>query len=507
MRDDPPVADLAAEALAPGPAQAIGGLSYAFARERGALVRREGEALVCLHRADAALPTLLEVQRLYGDIAWQQIDDAAFEQRLQTTYRENASMAANVADTDAVDLASLADSAAEVDDLLDNRDDSPVIRLINALLLEAIKEGASDIHIETQERRLIVRFRVDGVLREMIEPKRALAPLLVSRIKVMARLDIAEKRVPQDGRVALRIGGHEIDVRVSTIPTQHGERVVMRLLERGAVRPDLADLGMNARDAELLARLLDRPNGIIIVSGPTGSGKTTTLYAALTRLNDRRRNIMTVEDPIEYELEGVAQTQVNPRTEMTFARGLRAILRQDPDVIMVGEIRDRETAEVAVQASMTGHLVISTLHTNSAVGSITRLIDIGVERYLLAPMVVGLVAQRLVRRLCPECRTEDTASASDVSLLDGAIEPGEPVWRPAGCAACHGEGYRGRAGLYEIVPVDRNLEALIHDGASEAALTAAARKLSPSLLADGVTKLRAGLTSVAEVARVVREEG
>jgi general secretion pathway protein E len=506
---EPLILEVGAEAppsLAPNSPAPPAQLSYAFARERGALIRFDSDGPVCLHRAGAGLPTLLEVQRLYGTVGWEAVDDATFERTLQTVYRESASVAEDVVSPEDADLASLADTAAEVDDLLDNRDDSPVIRLINALLLQAIKQGASDIHIETQERRLIVRFRVDGVLREVIEPKRALAPLLVSRIKVMARLDIAEKRVPQDGRVTLRIGGHDIDVRVSTIPTQHGERVVMRLLDRGSVELDLAGLGMNGRDVALLERLLERPNGILLVSGPTGSGKTTTLYAALSRLNDRRRNIMTVEDPIEYELPGIAQTQVNARTEMSFARGLRAILRQDPDVIMVGEIRDRETAQVAVQASMTGHLVLSTLHTNSAVGSITRLIDIGVERYLLAPTLVGLLSQRLVRQLCPECRMEDHASAADAALLGGEIEEGEPIWRPGGCVACHGDGYRGRTGLYELVPVSRELERLIHDGAPEAELIGAARQASPSLLHDGVAKLRAGLTSIAEVARVVREE-
>ncbi|WP_082992477.1 GspE/PulE family protein [Erythrobacter sp. QSSC1-22B] len=481
-------------------------LTYSFARERGALVRNDEDKLVCLHRATASLSTLLEVQRLYGSILWRPVNDDEFSAALQAVYRESASLVADVTAGDEIDLATLADSAAEVDDLLDNRDDSPVIRLINALLLQAIKEGASDIHIETQERRLIVRFRIDGVLRDMIEPKRALAPLLVSRIKVMARLDIAEKRTPQDGRVTLRIGGHDVDVRVSTIPTQHGERVVMRLLDRGSVELDLTTLGMNARNSELLDRLLKRPNGIIFVSGPTGSGKTTTLYAALTRLNDRNCNIMTVEDPIEYELEGIAQTQVNHRTEMSFARGLRAILRQDPDVIMVGEIRDGETAQVAVRASMTGHLVISTLHTNSAIGSITRLIDIGVERYLLAPMVIGLLAQRLVRKLCQHCRDRRPAGEADVALLEGAIEAGETIWFPVGCEHCHGDGYRGRTGIHEVIPVDRTLEALIHDGASEAVLTEQARRLSPSLLDDGVLKIREGLTSVAEVARVVREE-
>lgn len=479
-------------------------LPYGFAREHGVLIQATEVQTECLHRANVSLQALLEVQRRFGDIPWREVTDEHFDRTLNTQYRESASASAGIV-TDS-DLDTLADSAAALDDLLDERDDSPVIRLINALLLEAVKEGASDIHVETQERRLIVRFRVDGVLRDRIEPKRALAPLLVSRIKVMARLDIAEKRVPQDGRVTLRVGGHEIDVRVSTIPTQHGERVVMRLLDRGAVQLDLAALGMSDKDVALFQRLLDRPNGILLVTGPTGSGKTTTLYAALNRLNDRRSNIMTIEDPIEYELDGVAQTQVNPRTELTFARGLRAILRQDPDVIMVGEIRDQETAQVAVRSSMTGHFVLSTLHTNSAIGSITRLIDMGVERYLLAPMVVGLIAQRLVRRLCPECRAPDHATAADVAILDSAVSLGDPLFRATGCPACHQEGYRGRLGLYEIVAIDRTLETLIHNGASEAELTQAARRFSPALIADGIDKLRAGETTVTEIARVVRDD-
>ena len=495
------IADTAGPLLSDVPA-----LPYGFAREGGALVVAQPGGLACVYRSDADLATLLEIQRRYGDLPWTAIDPASFDARLQLLYRANTSVAAGMAATDAVDLVTLADSAAAVDDLLDNRDDSPVIKLINALLLEAIREGASDIHVETQERRLIVRFRIDGVLREKIEPKRALAPLLVSRIKVMARLDIAEKRIPQDGRVSLRIGESEIDVRVSTMPTQHGERVVMRLLVRDTVKLETDSLGMNAQHSALLMRLLERPNGMLIVSGPTGSGKTTTLYAALNHLNDRRRNIMTVEDPIEYEMDGIAQTQVNVRTDMTFARGLRAILRQDPDVIMVGEIRDHETAVAAVRASMTGHFVLSTLHTNSAIGCVTRLIDIGVERYLLAPMLVGLVAQRLVRQLCAECRSQGTATAIDNSMLDHALVVGEVIWHAVGCSACHFEGYRGRTGLYEIVPIDRTLENLIHDGASEARLAEAAHALSPSLLDDGVAKVRLGQTTVQEVARVVREE-
>ncbi|WP_294258274.1 ATPase, T2SS/T4P/T4SS family [uncultured Sphingomonas sp.] len=480
-------------------------LPYSFARRHGVLLRETPQGIECVHRADAPLDGLLEVQRLAPGARFVKLEGAAFDTALGQAYGGAGGAAADI-DLGDMDLAALADSAASVDDLLDTRDDAPVIRLINALLLEAVKEGASDVHVETQEKRLVVRFRIDGVLRDMIEPPRALAPLLVSRIKVMAKLDIAERRVPQDGRVTLRIGGHDVDARVSTIPTQHGERVVLRLLEKGSLKLDLSGLGMSERDQAVFGRLLERPHGILLVTGPTGSGKTTTLYTALTRLNDRKRNVMTVEDPIEYELPGVAQTQVNPRTDMTFARGLRAILRQDPDVIMVGEIRDQETAQVAVRSAMTGHFVLSTLHTNSAVGSVTRLIDMGVERYLLAPMVVGLCAQRLVRRLCPVCRREDVASEADSLLLGGALPAGSPVWRAVGCDQCHEEGYRGRAGLYEVVAVDEAFQKLIHDGASEAEIERHARADNPSLLDDGVAKLQAGVTTVEEVARVVRDE-
>ena len=487
---------------------AAGLLPYGFARRHGVLVRpREGGGGgQCSHRQGAGIEPLLEVQRLFGpDVDYEPVDDATFEARLRAQYRDSAGDAADFAASD-TDLSALADSAAALDDLLDSRDDSPVIRLINALLLEAVRQGASDIHVETQEKRCVVRFRVDGVLRDMVEPARALAPLLTSRIKVMARLDIAEKRIPQDGRVTLRVGGHEIDVRVSTLPAQHGERVVLRLLDRDATQLDLARLGMNDRDMSLFEGLLKRPHGMLLVTGPTGSGKTTTLYAALNRLNDRKRNIMTVEDPIEYELDGIGQMQVNARIDLSFARGLRAILRQDPDVIMVGEIRDQETAEMAVRSSMTGHFVLTTLHTNSAVGSVTRLIDMGVERYLLAPMVVGLIAQRLVRTLCRVCRQPGEATAIESAMLSGALPAGAAIFRSAGCDACHGEGFRGRAGIYEVIAVDGAMQALIHDGASEAQLLAAARQAGPGLVDDGVAKVRAGITSVEEIARVVRDE-
>jgi len=479
-------------------------LPYAFARRHGVVVATATG--ICSHRPGAGLEALMEVQRRFGDLAYEPVDEATFEVRLRALYRDNASDAADFAAAD-TDLAALADTAASLDDLLDSRDDSPVIRLINALLLEAVRQGASDIHFETQEKRCVVRFRVDGVLRDMVEPARALAPLLTSRIKVMARLDIAEKRVPQDGRVTLRVGGHEIDVRVSTLPAQHGERVVLRLLDRDATDLDLSRLGMSARDMGVFERLLARPNGMVLVTGPTGSGKTTTLYAALNRLNDRKRNIMTVEDPIEYELEGIGQMQVNPRIDLDFARGLRAILRQDPDVIMVGEIRDHETAEMAVRSSMTGHFVLSTLHTNTAVGSITRLVDMGVERYLLAPMVAGLIAQRLVRTLCPACRAPGHATAIESAMLSGAIAEGAPIFRAAGCTACNDEGYRGRGAIYEMIEVDAGLQGLIHDGVSEADLVAAARRAGPALIDDGAAKIASGMTSVEEVARVVRDDG
>lgn len=481
-------------------------LPYDFARRNGVLLMAEPDGPVCLHREGLHLDALLEVQRHVGAaLSFRQIPDADFESRIGNAYGDSASVvSAAAADADS-DLASLADSAAKVDDLLDSRDDAPVVRLINALMLQALREDASDIHIESSETALSVRFRVDGVLRDALKPKRSLAPLLVSRIKVMARLDIAEKRLPQDGRVSVRVGGHDLDVRVSTLPSQYGERVVMRLLNRDAAMLGLGRIGMSERDHETFLRILARPHGILLVTGPTGSGKTTTLYGALNHLNDRQLNIMTVEDPIEYSLPGIAQTQVDMRTDLTFARGLRAILRQDPNVIMVGEIRDLETAQVAVQASMTGHRVLSTLHTNSAIGAVTRLIDMGVERFTLAPMLSGLVAQRLVRKLCEECRLEDRARGGDVALLP-ALAPGDPVWRANGCDACAGSGYRGRTAVYEVVFVNSALEALIHDGASESELTAAARAEGPALTDDAAAKVRSGITSVEEAARVARDD-
>jgi len=360
------------------------------------------------------------------------------------------------------------------------------------------------VHIEPFEQRLSVRMRVDGVMQETLEPPRSIAPLIISRIKVMARLDISEKRLPQDGRISLKIAGRPVDVRVSTLPSGHGERVVMRLLDKQAGRLDVEHLGMSSRDTRLLNELIHRPHGILLVTGPTGSGKTTTLYASITRLNDASRTILTVEDPIEYYLDGIGQTQVNTKVDLTFARGLRAILRQDPDVVMVGEIRDLETAQIAVQASLTGHVVLSTLHTNTAIGAITRLRDMGVEPFLLSSSVVGILAQRLVRLLCPHCRVEHAMTRGECQLFD--LDPTDPptVWGPSenGCDQCNRTGYMGRSGIYELVAVDDPMRSLIHDGAGEFELEHHARRHSPGMRADGLRRIRAGQTSVEEVLRV-----
>lgn len=485
-------------------------LSYSFAKSYGVLLEAgegsEGE-LVCRHLPDASFSALIEAQRMAGRlIGFEAIDATSFDVALSAAYRDSASEAAQMADNDRDDLSALAETAASVDDLLDQKDDAPVVRLINALLLEAVKDGASDIHIEVEEKRLVVRFRIDGVLREVLEPRRSLASQLASRLKVMGKLDIAEKRLPQDGRVSLRVGRYELDVRISTLPSQFGERVVLRLLDRGQTQMGIANLGLSESDRDIFNNIITAPEGLVLVTGPTGSGKTTTLYAALHALNDRARNILTVEDPIEYSMDGVGQIQVNSKTEMTFARGLRAILRQDPDVIMVGEIRDGETARIAVESAMTGHLVLSTLHTNTAIGAVSRLIDMGVERFLLAPMVRGLMAQRLVRRLCPECRMPHEMSEADAALLSGALPPGTQVFDANGCDSCGGTGFRGRLPIYEIVAGTAALQAMIHEGASEAALANEARKSSRSILQDGTEKIRNGLTTIAEVARAVRED-
>lgn len=484
--------------------------SYAFARRHGVLLLEwsdDGQAQVAW-RQPGELRALTELRRyLRAPLQVQQVDAAEFDRLLEQTYSLGESSASAVADdiSDDLDLRELAENLPEPADLLESEDDAPIIRLLNAVLTQAVKEGASDIHIEPDETHLAVRFRIDGVLHEVMRPARSLAPLIVSRVKVMAELDIAEKRLPQDGRISLRVAGRPVDVRVSTLPAGRGERVVLRLLDKQAGRMDLRQLGMDEETLGRAQRLIARPHGILLVTGPTGSGKTTTLYAMLQQLNDRSRNIMTVEDPVEYHLEGIAQTQVNAKIDLTFARGLRAILRQDPDVVMVGEIRDLETARIAVQASLTGHLVLSTLHTNSAIGAVTRLQDMGIEPFLLSASLIGVLAQRLVRTLERDDCVSWQASVDEIQQLGLIAEAPVELWRPASDLPAGQTGYRGRCGLYELINVDDTLRELIHDSASEQRMLEHVRQYTPALIMDGWDKARRGVTSLEEVLRVTQE--
>lgn len=488
-------------------------LPYSFAKRHGVLLQSGGHGINVLCRSGLTPLAVAEVQRFIpGQLHFHTVSAEEFDRMLASHYDRSQVGAAMIQDIgDDADLQDIAGSLPEPEDLLESEDDAPIIRLINALLTQAVKANASDIHIETFESRMLVRMRVDGVLVEVIEPPRKLAPLLISRIKVMARLDIAEKRLPQDGRISLRVAGRAVDVRVSTLPSGHSERVVLRLLDKQAGRLNLSHLGMEPSIYARLQSMIEKPHGIILVTGPTGSGKTTTLYAALAHLNDSRRNILTVEDPIEYYIDGIGQTQVNSKVDMTFARGLRAILRQDPDVVMVGEIRDLETAEIAVQASLTGHLVFSTLHTNTAIGAVTRLRDMGVEPYLLASSLLGVLAQRLVRVLCPACKAPILEDKTERDLLrqhlsDDDDLQGKSPYRPVGCPACNHTGFVGRLGIYEFVAIDDQLRQMIHDCASELQMGEYVHRHTPSLRDDGIRLVLEGKTSLDEILRVTREE-
>ncbi len=483
-------------------------LPYSFCKRYGviaALSPESGKLRLTL-KNDAPVDAVAEAQRLVGlvdeisiesDIVFNRLLGQHFENNRDTSFIEAEKIGGEL------NLDEVARELSEPEDLLESDDDAPIIRLINALITEAIKENASDIHIEPFESRLSIRFRVDGVLREVLEPPRQIASLLCSRIKVMAQLDIAEKRLPQDGRIALKVANRPVDIRVSTLPSGHGERVVMRLLDKQAGRLDLEQLGMGAEEQTRLEVMIQKPHGIILVTGPTGSGKTTSLYAMLSVLNDTKRNILTVEDPVEYDLDGIGQTPVNTKVDMTFAKGLRAILRQDPDVVMVGEIRDGETAQIAVQASLTGHLVLSTLHTNSAVGAITRLQDMGVETFLLSSTLLGVLSQRLVRKICPECKTETSLDMEKVNGFE--IKSGDVIYQSNGCAKCNQTGFRGRTGIYELIEVDAELSMMIHDGVSQPKLEKHCRLQSHSLRDDGIRKVLQGETTLDEVLRVTRD--
>ncbi|MBL8306345.1 MAG: type II secretion system ATPase GspE [Rubrivivax sp.] len=467
-------------------------LPYAFAKAHTLLLEDDGEQLLLWAGESTPPSALAEVTRLFDVTRFEREAAATLSQRISAVYAGGESSAAAVIGEveSGVDLSRMMQDLPAVEDLLEAADDAPIIRMLNALLTQAAKDGASDIHIEPYERSSSVRFRVDGTLREVVQPNKALHAALISRLKIMAELDIAEKRLPQDGRISLRIGGRAIDVRVSTLPSAHGERAVLRLLDKTESRFTLEGLGMDGEVLSRFAKLIQQPHGIVLVTGPTGSGKTTTLYASLGRVDTATTNVLTVEDPVEYELPGIGQTQVNPKIELTFAKALRAILRQDPDVIMVGEIRDYETASIAIQASLTGHLVLATVHTNDAPSSVTRLIDMGVEPFLLSSSLLGVLAQRLVRKLCPHCKRQG--------------EDGH--WHPVGCEKCGMTGYKGRTGVYELMTVSPQVQALIHERAPEQQLVAAARAAGLlSMREDGERLVRDGVTSLEEVIRVTRD--
>ncbi|WP_438729052.1 type II secretion system ATPase GspE [Parasphingorhabdus sp. DH2-15] len=484
-------------------------IPYAFAKENGVILLgdRGGRLLVALREAADPL-VLIEVRRYLSapfDIEF--TPQSEFDRLLADQYAidgDAAEMAQSIGRREGESLDDLADTLPTAEDLLDSSDDAPAIRLINGIIADAVRQGVSDIHIEPYETGLVIRMRVDGVLNEKLRMPAHVAPVVVSRIKVMARLDIAERRIPQDGRIGLTIGGKLIDVRVSTLPSRAGERVVLRLLDKENANISLDLLGMSAEVHQIMHGALQEPNGIVLVTGPTGAGKTTTLYACLKQLNDGSRNMLTVEDPVEYAVDGVGQTQVNSKVGLTFAAGLRAILRQDPDVVMVGEIRDRETADIAVQASLTGHLVLSTVHTNDAIGAITRLRDMKIEPFLLASTLRAVVAQRLVRRLCPECREPVQSDANMASLL--GFEKDTLVYRPVGCKACNNSGYQGRIGVFEAVRVDDTIRKLINSGGDETLIARHAFSHAPNLGAAARKLVRSGETTPEEAIRISRSE-
>jgi general secretion pathway protein E len=415
-----------------------------------------------------------------------------------------------IEDLDTEELGRLAVDLETTTDILDHDSEAPIIRLVNSILSQAVRDRASDIHLEPFERDLKVRYRIDGVLHEVLAPPKRLQSAITSRLKIMADMNIAEKRLPQDGRIAIRVRNREVDIRASIVPTAFGERMVLRLLDKTAALLRLEDIGFSPDLLQIYNRLIHRSHGIILVTGPTGSGKTTTLYGTLQRINTPEVNIITVEDPIEYQLSGIGQIHVNPKIDLTFASGLRSILRQDPDIIMVGEIRDRETAEIAIQASLTGHLVFSTLHTNDAASAVTRLLDMGVEPFLISSSVLAMMAQRLVRLLCPACRESvqpDPETLRELGLTEEACaQPGGQFYRARGCDACHNTGYRGRTGIYELMVMDDTIRTLVMQQANANMIKATALQHGMrTLLQDGARKVLQGITTAAEVLRVTQE--
>jgi general secretion pathway protein E len=486
-------------------------LPYHFAKKHGILVdlNPNHQAIQKVYHLPDIDPSLfLEIQRLYPhtEFEFHHLSEDLFSEKLGQFYKQQSTLNASQEWLgEELELESLVKDIPKHQDILDTQNDAPIIRLINALFMQAVKQKASDIHIETYEKRIVVRFRIDGILNEVLALDPNIAPLVITRIKVMANLDISEKRLPQDGRISLRVAKHHIDVRVSTLPANHGERVVMRILDKEAQQLNLSLLGMPEHLLKKIQHIIHQPHGILLVTGPTGSGKTTSLYAMLSQMDNKTHNILTIEDPIEFDLPGIGQTQTNNKIDMNFAKGLRAILRQDPDVVMIGEIRDLETAEIAIQASLTGHLVLSTLHTNTALGAISRLQDMGVEPFLLSTSLIGVLAQRLIRKLCVDCREKETVLATNIPWLEHHNQPSYEIFQPKGCEICHFTGYKGRMGVFELIQCDETLKAMIHRQDNPQTMELHIRQTTPSLRQDAWQQVLLGNTSIAELLRVTSD--
>jgi len=483
-------------------------IPYSFAKTKEICIYAADEE--CVYVASTVMPTPLIMSEIKKKILlplkFNVVENKLFNELLSDAY-SNANTAAVVDDVqDNVDISDLIQNLPQTEDLLESQNDAPVIKIINAFLTQAVKEDASDVHLDAYEKYSLVRLRKDGVLNKVIDIKPGLHAALVSRIKIMAQLDIAEKRLPQDGRIALKLAGREVDLRVSSIPTVFGERIVMRLLDKNKERLQLENLGMATDTIAKMDNLIHQPHGVVLVTGPTGSGKSTTLYAALARIDSSELNIMTVEDPVEYNISGISQTQVNAKIDMSFAKALRSILRQDPDVVMIGEIRDLETAQIAVQSSLTGHLVLATLHTNSAASAVTRLMDMGIESFLLSSTIIGVLAQRLIRKLCNNCK-EANHGISDNLYKELGISKDTIIYKPVGCHVCSSTGYKGRTGIHELLSIDEKVQKMIHTHATERELEeyAISNLGMRTLRMDGIRLLKNGITSLEEVIAVTKE--
>lgn len=485
-------------------------VSYNFAKNNKLLLFKEDEekvyALVCDENGVFALRDISK--NINKGFEYSLGEEKELFSLLNQAYSLISSAETVMGEISGEELEIFTSDAKLPEDLLELKDEAPVIKLLNALLLEAVKERASDIHIEPYERELEVRFRVDGVLKKLLSPPKIIHEALISRIKILANLDIAEKRLPQDGRIRVVVGGKDIDIRVSIIPTFFGERAVLRILDRMKGIMSLEELGLNDRNLERFSSILTRSNGIILVTGPTGSGKTTTLYGSLLKIYSEEKNIITIEDPVEYQIKGVGQIQVNPKINLTFAAGLRSILRQDPDIIMVGEIRDRETAEIAIQASLTGHLVLSTLHTNDAPSALTRLVDMDIETFLIASSLTGVLAQRLVRKVCPYCRKAVKLSDDEENKLRAlGYNDIKIVYKGEGCEHCRGKGYLGRTGIFELLIIDETIKNLILTKQDARTIKEkAVLSGMETLMDDGITKVKEGITTIEEVLRVTNQD-